>query len=90
VLVLVLVHVLVVVVVVVVVLYGSDDIFGEDAKHLVRRRFPRATHLTLEHSGHVPRLQNSAGFARIPDSFYGSVPTVTARIRRRKAHSYAQ
>ena len=44
----------------VLVLYGADDIFGAGTE-IVRRRFPHATQVTLQDSGHVHWLQNPSG-----------------------------
>jgi proline iminopeptidase len=54
----------------VLVLYGAHDIFGAAAADTVRRRFPRATQITLEDSGHLHWLQNPAGYANALRQFY--------------------
>src|SRR5208283_273417 len=56
----------------VLVLYGAFDIF-EDGTEVVRSRFPRATQVTLENSGHVHWLQNPSGYAKALGDFYETV-----------------
>jgi len=51
------------------VLYGAFDIF-EDGAQVVRNRFPRATQVTLQNSGHVHWLQNPSGYAHTLAAFY--------------------
>ncbi len=53
----------------VLVLYGADDIFA-DGTEIVRRRFPHATQVTLQDSGHVHWLQNPSGYADALGGFY--------------------
>jgi proline iminopeptidase len=55
----------------VLVLYGEDDIFGTSAG-VVRRRFPEATQVTLERSGHLHWLQNPAGYREVLHRFYAA------------------
>ena len=57
----------------VLVLYGSFDIFG-DGTEIVRNRFPHASQVTLEGSGHVHWLQNPSGYGKVIDDFYQAVP----------------
>ncbi|HEY8914234.1 alpha/beta hydrolase [Lacisediminihabitans sp.] len=56
----------------VLVVYGAFDIF-EDGAGIVRRRFPHATQVTLENSGHVHWLQNPSGYATVLREFYDEV-----------------
>ena len=56
------------------VLYGAYDIFGAAAAQTVRSRFPRATQITLEDSGHLHWLQNPAGYADALRQFYEHAP----------------
>ena len=55
----------------VLVLFGEDDIFGE-SEAIVRRRFPGATQVTLESSGHLHWLQNQVGYQEALRSFYAT------------------
>ncbi|MGO8687083.1 MAG: alpha/beta fold hydrolase [Candidatus Dormibacteria bacterium] len=60
----------------VLVLYGEDDIFGASAG-IVRRRFPAATQVTLQGSGHLHWLQNRAGYREVLRGFYGAAAPAT-------------
>jgi pimeloyl-ACP methyl ester carboxylesterase len=51
------------------VLYGEHDIFGS-ATAVVRRRFPAATHVTLERSGHLHWLENPTGYRDVLQHFF--------------------
>jgi proline iminopeptidase len=55
----------------VMVLYGEYDIFGASTG-VVRRRFPQAAQITLEHSGHLHWLQNPAGYRQALRGFYSA------------------
>jgi len=56
------------------VLYGASDIFG-DGTEIVRSRFPHATQVTLQDSGHVHWLQNPSGYADALGEFYEHLPS---------------
>jgi proline iminopeptidase len=56
----------------VLVLYGEHDIFGS-AADVVRRRFPAATQVTLERSGHLHWLDNPAGYRDVLRHFLTEV-----------------
>jgi pimeloyl-ACP methyl ester carboxylesterase len=56
------------------VLYGASDIFAEGTQ-IVRNRFPYATQVTLQHSGHVHWLQNPSGYADALREFYEHLPS---------------
>jgi pimeloyl-ACP methyl ester carboxylesterase len=58
----------------VLVEFGGDDIY-RTADSVLRRRFPRARHVTLERSGHLPWLQASEDFQGLLEGFYGSEST---------------
>jgi proline iminopeptidase len=55
----------------VMVLYGEYDIFDPQSQAIVRRRFPQAVQITLEGSGHLPWLQNGAGYRERLARFFG-------------------
>ena len=54
------------------VLYGAHDIFG-DATHIVRARFPHASQVTLDASGHLHWIQDPAGYTQALNDFYEKV-----------------
>ncbi|MGA2836634.1 MAG: alpha/beta hydrolase [Acidimicrobiales bacterium] len=53
----------------VLVLYGEWDIFAS-GREIVRSRYPNATQVTLQDSGHVHWLQNPSGYAGALRQFY--------------------
>jgi pimeloyl-ACP methyl ester carboxylesterase len=55
------------------VLYGASDIFA-DGIQIVTSRYPHATQVTLQHSGHVHWLQNPSGYADALREFYDHLP----------------
>ena len=54
----------------VLILFGPADIYGPTTARL-RKRFPSATHVILERSGHVPWLQNPPAFREHLCAFFG-------------------
>jgi proline iminopeptidase len=61
----------------VLVLFGRNDIY-ETSPQVTRARLPDARHVVLEGSGHLPWLQDPAGFRAVISDFYGNraVPDV--------------
>jgi proline iminopeptidase len=61
----------------VLVLFGRNDIY-ETSPQVTRSRLPDARQVVLEGSGHLPWLQDPAGFRAVISDFYGitAVPDV--------------